>query len=265
MRYLNFFLLLSFVYVFTSCKPKADLNYMQDAEEVATNAAIANTSSVIQPGDQLGIWVSAQDMEAVIPFNQNFSQSQNVQYNTGNTNSTPLNNTSQVPTYTVRTDNTINFPVIGSISTENQTVESFTKELENQMKKFIFEPTVNVKTMNYKVTILGEVARPGTFTLPDGQATVLSALGLAGDLTKYAERNNVLIVRNENGTITKHRFDITRSDFINSPYYYLKQNDVIYVNSNKTVAKQSVLDPNTTIYISVASIVVTILALVFKK
>lgn len=251
---------------FVSCKPKANsLNYMQDTDQVAMEAAVANTSSFIQPGDQLGIWISAQDMEAVLPFNHNYSPSQNVQQTFGNSNSLQSPNSGQIPTYTVQTNNTINFPVIGSVSTENQTVESFTKYLQEKMKKYIFEPTVNINTMNYKVTVLGEVTRPGTFTLPDGQATVLSALGLAGDLTKYAERNNILIVRNENGILTKHRFDITRSDFINSPYYFLKQNDVIYINSNKTVEKQSTLNPNTPIYISVATIVVAVLALVFKK
>lgn len=219
----------------TSCKTNRQLNYMQDAEEQATEAAIANTSAQIQPGDLLAIEVTAQDMEAVIPFN----------------NGTAAN-------YIVQTDNSINFPVIGKISTEHQNIETFTQDLQDRMTKYIFKPTVTVRNMNYKVTVLGEVKSPGTFTLPDGQATVLSALGLAGDLTMYGERNNILIVRNENGKLTKHRFDITRSDFINSPYYYLKQNDVIYVNSNQTVAKQSLRDPNTTIYISVASILITI-------
>lgn len=249
----------------TSCKTNRQLNYMQDAEEQATEAAIANTSSDIQPGDQLAIWVTAQDMDAVIPFNQNYNVTQNARFNIGSTNSIPLNNSGQIPIYTVQTDNSINFPVIGKISTEHQNIETLTQDLQDRMTKYIFKPTVTVRNMNYKVTVLGEVKSPGTFTLPDGQATVLSALGLAGDLTMYGERNNILIVRNENGTLTKHRFDITRSDFINSPYYYLKQNDVIYVNSNQTVAKQSLRDPNTTIYISVASIIVTIMALVFRK
>lgn len=264
MNFTKVFYLTALVFLF-SCKTNRQLNYMQDAEEQATEAAIANNSSDIQPGDQLAIWVTAQDMDAVIPFNQNYNVTQNVRYDTGSTNSIPLNNSGQMPIYTVQTDNSINFPVIGKISTEHQNIETLTQELQDRMTKYIFKPTVTVRNMNYKVTVLGEVKSPGTFTLPDGQATVLSALGLAGDLTMYGERNNILIVRNENGTLTKHRFDITRSDFINSPYYYLKQNDVIYVNSNETVAKQSLRDPNTTIYISVASIIVTIMALVFRK
>ena len=141
----------------------------------------------------------------------------------------------------------------------------FEQELTQSLTKYIYNPVVSLRTLNYKVTVLGEVNKPGTYTIADNQSNLLSALGLAGDLTKYGLRDNILVVRNENGKITKNRVDITRSDFINSPYYYMKQNDVIYVSGNETVSKSSRLDPNAGIYISVASIVVTILALVFKK
>jgi polysaccharide export outer membrane protein len=109
---------------------------------------------------------------------------------------------------------------------------------------------------------LGQVNRPGTYTINDGNATLLSAIGLAGDLTNYGIRDNVLVVRNQNGQITKTRIDLTKADYLN---FQMKQNDVIYVSGNETVSKTSRLDPNAGIYISVASIVVTILALVFKK
>ena len=241
------FLLIALIFIH-SCKPKAELNYMKDIDAVVTEASVANASTTIQPGDQLGIWVSAQDMEAVVPFNGSLTHL-----------------AGQLPTYAVRTDHTIQFPVIGELSTEGLTVEEFTDQLTKKMAKYIYQPTVQVQTLNYKVTVLGEVARPGTFSVPDGQVTLLTALGLAGDLTKYAVRNEVLVVRNQNGTITKEKVDLTSANFINSPFYFLKQNDVVYVSSNDTVAKQSRLDPNAGLYISVASIMVTILALVFKK
>lgn len=263
----NFAWLCLFLLFLQSCKTqqKQELNYMKDIDAVVTEASVANASTTIQPGDQLGIWVSAQDMEAVSPFNQNYSQLPNVQNTQGSGNRSQVAPTGQLPTYTVRTDHTIQFPVIGELSTEGLTVEEFTDQLTKKMTKYIYQPTVQVQTLNYKVTVLGEVARPGTFNVPDGQVTLLTALGLAGDLTKYAVRNEVLVVRNQNGTITKEKVDLTSANFINSPFYFLKQNDVVYVSSNDTVAKQSRLDPNAGIYISVASIVVTILALVFKK
>ncbi len=256
-----------FAFVFLqlqSCKSASDINYLKDAEEKATSVAIANSSSLIEPGDQLGIWITADDMESVAPFNQNFAQLENVFNTLPSGNTQPRAATGQLPTYIVKTDNSISFPIIGNLSTQGKTLETFEQELQEKMKKYVYHPTVHIRNLNYKVSVLGEVARPGTFTISDGQATLLSALGLAGDLTKYGLRNNILIVRNQNGELIKQRVDITRSDFIDSPFYYLKQNDVIYVSANKTVAKQSVLDPNATIYISVASIIVTIMALVFR-
>lgn len=262
-----YLILLLAVVLLQSCKTRTqpELNYMKDIDSLVTQASVANASSTIQQGDQLGIWVSASDMEAVAPFNQNYAQLGNVQNTIPSGNRMQTANTGQLPTYTVRTDNTIKFPVIGELSTENKTVEEFTDLLTQKMNRYVYNPTVQIQTLNYKVTVLGEVARPGTFTIPDGQTTILTALGMAGDLTKYGVRNDVLVVRNENGNITRQKVDLTSSDFINSPFYYLKQNDVIYVNSNETVAKQSRLDPNAGIYISVASIVVTILALIIRK
>ena len=126
-------------------------------------------------------------------------------------------------------------------------------------------PQVSVKNTKYKVTVLGEVNRPGTYYIPDAQTTLLGAIGLAGDLTIYGKRNDILVLRNIDGVITKERIDLSKADFINSPYFYLKQNDVIVVSPNDTKQKVSRLDPNAGIYISVASIVVTILALIFKN
>ena len=241
---------------------------MKNIDELTTEASIANAhaSSTIQPGDNLSILISASDPEVVAPFNQNITNSDSPNYNSINGSSNILKtNVSQNPTYVVKTDGTINFPILGVLDTNNKTKDDFAKYVQEKMKKYVVNPVVNVNIINFKVTVLGEVLRPATYTVPDGQATLLSALGLAGDLTKYGERNNVLIVRNENGQITKTRIDLTKADFFNSPFFYIKQNDVIYVSGNETVSKTSRLDPNAGIYISVASIVVTILALVFKK
>jgi polysaccharide export outer membrane protein len=163
----------------------------------------------------------------------------------------------------VKADGTIDFPILGSLDTKEKTVEQFSNYIKQRMTKYVIKPVVvNVNTLNYKVTVLGQVNRPGTYTINDGNATLLSALGLAGDLTNYGIRDNVLVVRNQNGQITKTRIDLTKADYLN---FQMKQNDVIYVSGNETVSKTSRLDPNAGIYISVASIVVTILALVFKK
>ena len=124
---------------------------------------------------------------------------------------------------------------------------------------------MSVRNTNYKITVLGEVNRPGTYNIPDARTTLLEVLGLAGDLSIYGNREDILVVRNIDGIMSKERIDLTKADFINSPFFYLKQNDVIIVSPNEAKQKSSRLDPNAGIYISVASIVVTILALIFKN
>ena len=128
----------------------------------------------------------------------------------------------------------------------------------------ISDPIVNVRLLNFKVSVLGEVAKPGVFSISGERVTLVEALALAGDLTIYGKRNSILLIREKNGVKTYEKIDITKTDFINSPNYYLSQNDVIYVEPNKTKLNSSVVGPNLTIGISALSLVVTILALTVK-
>ena len=262
-----FVLLINLVFILlNSCTSQKKLDYLQNIENVALETSIKNAISTIQPNDQLVIMVTAKDMDVVKPFNQNFSSGQILQYSTASNNMPTQNQTSTSgPTYIVDTQGNIDFPVIGKINTENKTMEELRDVLKKEISKYVLNPQVSVKNTNYKITVLGEVNRPGTYNIPEAQTTVLEVLGLAGDLTIYGNREDILVLRNIDGTMTKERIDLTKADFINSPYFYLKQNDVIIVSPNETKQKTSRLDPNTGIYISVASIVVTILALIFKN
>lgn len=251
---------------FTACTSKKNLDYMQNIEDVALEASMKNAKSPIQPNDQLVIVVTAKDMDVVLPFNQNFSSGQILQYTLPSSNTPTQNQISTAgPTYVVDSKGYIEFPVIGKINTENKNTEELKEILKQELSKYVVNPQVTVKNTNYRITILGEVNRPGTYYIPDAQTTLLGALGLAGDLTIYGKRNDVLVLRNIDGVVSKERIDLTKADFINSPYFYLKQNDVVVVSPNDTKQKASRLDPNAGIYISVASIVVTILALIFKN
>lgn len=260
-------IVLSLVFILlSSCAGKKKLDYLQNIENVALQASMKNAKSTIQPNDQLVILVTAKDMDVVRPFNQNFSSGQILQYSTASNNMPTQNQTSTSgPTYIVDTQGNIEFPVIGKVNTENKTTEELRDILKKEISKYVLNPQVSVKNTNYKITVLGEVNRPGTYNIPEAQTTVLEVLGLAGDLTIYGNRDDILVLRNIDGTMTKERINLTKADFINSPYFYLKQNDVIIVSPNETKQKTSRLDPNTGIYISVASIVVTILALIFKN
>ena len=262
-----FILLINLVFIFlNSCTSQKKLDYLQNIENVALETSIKNAKSTIQPNDQLVVLVTAKDMDVVRPFNQNFSSGQILQYSTASNNMPTQNQTSTSgPTYIVDTQGNIDFPVIGKINTENKTTEELRDILKKEISKYVVNPQVSVKNTNYKITVLGEVNRPGTYNIPEAQTTVLEVLGLAGDLTIYGNREGILVLRNIDGTMTKERLDLTKADFINSPYFYLKQNDVIIVSPNETKQKTSRLDPNAGIYISVASIVVTILALIFKN
>lgn len=266
----NVFLgLLILVLVLLSCKAKdrvSDLVYMQDIEQIAVQEAVDNFNTKLKEGDQLVILITAKDMDVVKPFNQNYSSGEITNLSLPSNNA-PAQGQSSVagPTYFIDTNGQIDFPTLGKLEVAGKTLVQFQDDLRRKLNYYIKNPSVNVKITNFKITVLGEVAKPGQYIIADGQASIFTALGLAGDLTIYGKRDEILIVRNDGGQITKQRVNMLKADFINSEFFNLQQGDVIYVTPNQTKEKSSRLDPNMPIYISVAGIVVTILALVFKK
>ncbi|MEH7890018.1 polysaccharide biosynthesis/export family protein [Elizabethkingia meningoseptica] len=265
MKIRSILLLLVATLAIVSCRTRNDINYLQDVDKAVTETAIRMENNTLQPGDQLVINIMAKDLDVVKPFNQNYSSGQLLQNPQLSGNVSPTMSTASGPTYTIDQNGNIDFPVLGTLLAKGLSIGQFKQELYNKITRYVKEPTVSVKLNNFRVSVMGEVARPGEYIIADGQTNLMKALALAGDLTIYGVRGNVLLIRTVDGKMEKIRVDLTRSDFINSPYYNLKQGDVIYVSANKTKEKTSRLDPNMPIYISVASIVVTILALVFKK
>jgi len=242
-----------------SCTTRQDINYMKDIDSITLENSIKNSRVDFQPGDQLIITVSAKDMDVVKPFNQNYSSASTVaQYTLPSSNNLPQQVPVSGPTYVIDTNGDIVFPQIGKISTKNENIETLRTKLTGLISEYVKSPIVDIKLINFKVSVLGEVAKPGTYVIPDGNTTLLGAIGLAGDLTAYGVRNNILIVRNVDGQISKERIDLTSANFINSPYYYLKQNDVVYVQPNANREKAARVDPNTGLYISVASVIASI-------
>ncbi|KXH85486.1 polysaccharide biosynthesis/export family protein [Chryseobacterium kwangjuense] len=263
-------LAISLALMLVSCKVNQnkpnDLNYMQNIEKVAIDASARNSKLTIQAGDQLIILITAKDLDVVKPFNQNYSSSEFVQTNAAAGGNTPNQGATTLtgPTYIVDTEGNIDFPVIGKLNTTDKTLVDFKNELRERMQKYIINPTVNIRLANFKVTVLGEVNRQGDYTITNGQATILNALGLAGDLTSYGKREDVLVIRTENGVISHGRVNLRDADLINSPYYNLKQGDAIIVSSNNTkdiLAKQN---PNTGLILTGISIAVTAVAVVIS-
>ncbi|MBT0554655.1 polysaccharide biosynthesis/export family protein [Riemerella anatipestifer] len=267
MKVRNYLMLLFVSLLVFSCKTRNDIEYMQDIEKQAEDAYMRAAQTTIQSGDEIAILVTAKDMSVVAPFNQGVTPSINRVSYTQSGGNIPMGNQASVEgfTYKVYDEGYIDFPVLGKIVTNGKTLEELKIELTQKLKRYVINPTVAIKYSNYKVTILGEVNRPGQYIIPDGKTRIVDALGLAGDLTIYGKRDRVLVVREQDGVRTKAYIDLTKSDFINSPYYHLKQNDVVMVAPNKTRQSAAMFGPQTGIYISIASVVVTILALVIRK
>ncbi|CAI9679803.1 polysaccharide biosynthesis/export family protein [Elizabethkingia anophelis] len=265
MKIRSILLLLIAILTIASCRTRNDINYLQDVDKAATETALQMGNNTLQPGDQLVINIMAKDLDVVKPFNQNYSSGQILQNPQISGNANPSIPLSSGPTYIIDQNGKIDFPILGKLDTKGLTLDKFKESLYNRVIRYVKDPIISVKLINFRISVMGEVTRPGEYIIADGQTNLMKALALAGDLTMYGIRDNILLVRTIDGKMEKVRVDITRSDFINSPYYNLKQGDVIYVSANKTKEKTSRLDPNMPIYISVASIVVTILALVFKK
>ncbi len=256
--------------VLVSCKvnekAKNDLNYMQNIENVAIESSAKNSNSTIQSGDQLVILITAKDMDVVKPFNQNYSSSEMIQSNTYAGGNTPNQGVASVngPTYIVDGEGNIDFPILGKINTVGKTLIEFKEKVREDLKRYIINPTVNVRLANFKITILGEVNRQGDYVISNGQGTILNALGMAGDLTMYGKRDDILIIRTEDGHVTHGKVNLHDANLINSPYYNLKQGDAIIVAANNARDVSSKQNPNTGIYLTAASIALTAAALVIS-
>ena len=133
----------------------------------------------------------------------------------------------------------INFPVIGKVKVENFTCLGLAEELQQKISKYVTDPLVNVQITNFKVSVMGEVARPGALTVRNDRMSVLDAIGLVGDLTINANRKNILLIREDNGVKTFARLDLTNPELFTSPYYYMQQNDILYVEPNKAKQRNS--------------------------
>ncbi|HCA07561.1 polysaccharide biosynthesis/export family protein [Chryseobacterium sp.] len=261
-------LAISLALMLVSCKTnqnaRNDLNYMQNIEKVALEASAKNSKSTIQTGDQLVILITAKDLDVVKPFNQNYSSSEMVQTNAMAGGNTPNQGVSSIqgPTYIVDNNGNIDFPILGILNTNGKTLVEFKEELREKMLKYVINPTISIRLANFKITILGEVNRQGDYTIANGQATILNALGMAGDLTMYGKRNDVLVIRTENGVVTHNKVNLQDASLINSPYYNLKQGDAIIVSANNSKDIQAKQNPNTGLYLTAASIAITAAALV---
>ncbi|MDD2437317.1 MAG: polysaccharide biosynthesis/export family protein [Massilibacteroides sp.] len=223
------FSLFLFLLFLGSCSVPKDVAYFQGIDDL-TDAQIEGMSqtyiSEICPDDLLTITVTAWDPTVVTPFNPP-PYSYAVQGGASTSSST-----SQLHTYLVDQEGYINFPVIGRIKAAGYSKQAFSEMLQEKITKYVQEPIVNVQIVNYKIIMMGEISRPGKITVQNDRITILDAIGQSGDLTINANRRNILIIRDSNGQKERGRIDLTDPALFASPYYYLRQNDVVYVEPN---------------------------------
>jgi len=239
----------------SSCGSRKSMVYLQqDSSQI--NTLYEQHVPRIQINDILTIVVTAADPKVTAPFNPVSSMV--------TSNLTQQTDMALRPTYTVDDNGDINLPMLGKVHVLGLTRIQAIEKLRKELSQYIKEPGVNMNFNNFRISVLGEVARPGSFIMPTERVTVLEALGMAGDLTIRGVRESVLLIREVDGQKTMHRLDLTKQNTLNSPYYYLAQNDVIYVEPNKAQINNSKLGANTNIIISIASLLITVISVLTR-
>lgn len=234
-KILSFF---SIVLLLASCGFNKQLAYFKsNGRDTTLTVVQKDFEPIIQTGDILFIGVTSLDPMSSAMFN----------FSTTGTSSGPgMVMTSQLPQNTtlgilVNTDGTIDIPKLGKVKATGKTKNQLRVALTDALLPYLKEPVVTIRFMNYRVTVLGEVNRPGTLPILNERVSVLEALGLAGDLTMYGNRNNILLIHENNGIKETKRLSINDYSIFSSPYYYLQSNDVLYVEPNK--AKSYISSP----------------------
>jgi polysaccharide export outer membrane protein len=250
-------LLFSVLMVLASCVTPKDIIYFQDAGNYSTFRDIDTFNVYIHQNDNLAILVNSQATEAALPFNLPLAN-----YYVGGESY----GQQRMLGYFVDPEGNIDFPVLGKLHVEGLTRVELRDMIKNKLiaEGLLKDPVVTVNFLNFKISVIGEVNRPGNYNITDERVTLLDAISLAGDLTIYGKRDRIAVLREENGRRTILYHDLQSTDIFQSPFYYLQQNDVVYVEPNKRRIQQSNINQNNNvgIWISVVSALVTVTSLI---
>lgn len=223
------FLALFIATFFSSCVSTKDVTYFQSAlpeKDIETFQISNQYIAKIQEGDIISVIVSSLSPEASAMFNPVMSIPTPVQ-NTQTNNLPPANG------YLIDQNGNIKLPLVGELKIAGLSTKEATDIITQKLDKYLQQPTVNLRILNYKVSVMGEVNRPSVYTIPNEKITLPEALSLAGDLTIYGKRNNIMVIRENEGRREFARVDLTKRDLFTSPYYYLHPNDIVYVEPTK--------------------------------
>ena len=259
---LKFILCLLLVGFLCSCVSREEMVYFQHLDLIENSPDASNYNNLkIKPNDQLAITVSADEIEAAMPFNLPYVGNSLG----GQSGEVRIGGTPSLQKYLVNSDGEIQFPVLGSIEVVGLNRKELSSLLEAKISDYIKNPIVNIQISNFQITVLGEVKQPGTFPVQDEYISLPKALGLAGDLTIYGKRKNVLVVRESMNGVKEHAYlDLTDAGIVNSRFYYLQQNDVVYVEPNGPQLQSASYNRNASVYISIASVLVSLAVLLTR-
>ena len=252
---INFFVITVLILLFASCVSKKQMLYLQDVDTF-NNQEVSYNNNTLQVDDILKISVGALVPEAALP------------YNSLTAGTVVANNIDilRIDGYLVSQNSTINFPVLGELSVKDKTCQ----DLENEIKKllveggFLINPNVTVRLLNAKVTILGEVGRPGTYFFTENNISLLQALGLAGDLTISGSREDVVVLRRVDGVQTTARINLTSASFLSGAYQMVKPNDVIVVSPNSAKLKTAGYVGNISTILGITSLLLSSIILLTR-
>ncbi len=249
------------VLLLSACSGAKNVAYFQNSDYIDFSRSETLYDAKIMPKDVLTITVNTVNPEAAAPFNL-------IVANPLNTSRSLATGSGSLQTYLVANDGTINFPVVGNIKVSGLTKTACEQMIHDKIMKYINateNPVVTVRMSNYKVSVLGEVAHPGMYTIGNEKVSILEALAQAGDLTIYGVRDKVKLIReSDTGRKEVHTLNLNDADIINSPFYYLQQNDIVYVEPNKVKAKNSEIGTSTTLWFSATSILISLTSLLYN-
>lgn len=218
----NLVYLISALLFFASCAPKRDLVYFSNMTNATTVSSAPEVQIIIQKNDILNVNVSSLNPETNKLF---------LGYRNEN-----VDGSTKKEGYRVNSDGKIQLPIVGDFTIAGLTIEQAQKRLVEELSNTVKSPVVEIELLNFKVTVIGEVNRPGAFTVDNEQINLLEAIGLAGDLTPYGKRENILLIRNQDGNKTINRINLNDKNTLSLPYFNLKQNDIVYVEPDKSKA-----------------------------
>ncbi|MBU3024428.1 polysaccharide biosynthesis/export family protein [Zobellia galactanivorans] len=236
----------------SSCATRKEVVYFQNTGDFETLVDKNSFTPKFKVDDLVSIYVSTLDSEASAPFNLFRGGSE------GGIRPEQVD-------YLIDKEGEIDFPVIGKIKIAGLSGEEVRVLLRDKLSDYLKDPIINIRLRNFSISVLGEVHRPGTYPVDGERITIMEALGLAGDLTIKGKRENVMVIRDFDGTKVYTRIDLTKKEALSSPVYYLTQNDVVYVEPNNSAIKSSTLDNRASIYVSVASLLITSTVLLITR